>query len=262
VTPPPALQLAGVSVVRDGHRILDSIDWTVQAGERWVVLGPNGCGKTSLLRVASLYLHPSAGRLEVLGERLGQVDVRRHRARIGVASQAFADLLRPDLTAAEVVVTARHAALEPWWHTYGPDDHERARTLLDRLGVASLADRRFGTLSSGERQRVQLARTLMVDPGLLLLDEPTAGLDLAGREDLVRRLGDLAGDPATPATVLVTHHVEEIPTGFTGALLMRSGRVKASGPLATTLTEETLSACFGLAVRLEEDRGRYRAWAT
>ncbi len=258
----PALRLASVSVVRDGHRILDSVDWTVRTGERWAVLGPNGCGKTTLLRVASLYLHPSTGEVEVLGERLGRLDVRRHRTRIGVASQAFADLLRADLTAAEVVLTAKHAALEPWWHTYEPADREAAVALLGRMGVGALAGRRFGTLSSGERQRVQLARTLMADPELLLLDEPTAGLDLGGREDLVRRLGALAGDPGTPATVLVTHHVEEIPPGFTCALLLRAGRVLAAGPIETTLTPDTLSACFGVPLQLEVAGGRYRAWAT
>jgi iron complex transport system ATP-binding protein len=255
------LELAGVKLIRDGRLLLDGIDWAVGPDERWVVLGPNGSGKTTLLRIASMWMHPSSGRVTVLGETLGRTDVRILRTRVGVASQAFADLLRPDLAVLDVVVTAKHAALEPWWHTYESADHDRARAALDRLGVLALAERRFGTLSSGERQRVQLARTLFADPGLLLLDEPTAGLDLGGREDLVARLGALAIDPATPPTVLVTHHVEEIPIGFTHALLLRDGRMLASGPMADTLTAANLSACFGLELRLEWDDGRWRASA-
>ena len=255
------LQLEGVSVVRDGRTLLDAIDWTVSPGERWVLLGRNGSGKTTLVRVASLYLHPTAGSVTVLGERLGRTDVRVLRTRIGVASQSFADLLRRDLSVLDVVVTGKHAALEPWWHTYTEADRTTARTLLHRMGVASHTDQPFGTLSSGERQRVQLARTLMGDPGLLLLDEPAAGLDLGGREDLVQRLGHLATDPAVAPTVLVTHHTEEIPDGFTHALLLADGKVLTSGPLDEVLTEANLSACFELPLRLERRDGRWLAWA-
>ena len=194
----PVLSLRGVSVDVDGDRVLSDVSWEVHAGERWVVLGRNGSGKTTLLRVASLYLHPSRGEVEVLGERLGHTDVRRLRRRIGVTSAAMADLLRPSISARDAVMTARYAALEPWWHTYGDDDRDRAERLLAQVGCGGLADRPFGTLSSGERQRVQLARTLMGDPEVLLLDEPTAGLDLSGREDLVTRLGQLAAAPETP----------------------------------------------------------------
>lgn len=249
----PAIRLRGATVVADGHKILDRVDWSVGHGERWVVLGPNGCGKTTLMRVVSLYLHPSSGTVEVLGQQLGHCDVRTLRTRIGVVSQALADLLRPDLSAADVVMTARHAALEPWWHTYTDDDRRRARDLLMRLGVADHAERTFGSLSTGERQRVQLARTLMAGPDVVLLDEPAAGLDIAAREDLVDRLGELAADPTTPTTVLVTHHVEEIPPGFTHALLMRDGRTLAAGPLAQILTADALSACFGLHLALGVD---------
>jgi iron complex transport system ATP-binding protein len=158
-------------------------------------------------------------------------------------------------------MTAKHAALEPWWHTYTDDDRKRATTFLDRLGVGGLAEREFGTLSSGERQRVLLARTLMTDPGLVLLDEPNAGLDLGGREELVAALAALAGDPDSPPSILVTHHVDEIPPGFTHVLLLREGRVHAAGPIATTLTAAHLSATFGLPLSLERRDGRFSAFA-
>jgi iron complex transport system ATP-binding protein len=257
----PAIRLVGVTVVRDGRAIVDGVDWTVRDGERWAVLGPNGSGKTTLLRIASLYLHPTAGAVEVLGARLGRVDVRRHRIRIGLVSPAFADLLRADVTALDVVMTAREAALEAWWHSYGDDDRDAARALLARTGAGALAERTFGTLSSGERQRVLLARSLWGDPGLVLLDEPTAGLDLGAREDLVGRLAGLAADPTTPPTVLVTHHVEEIPAGFTHALLLRDGRVVARGPIEEVLDAGPLSATFGLPLALDRRDGRYAARA-
>lgn len=254
-----ALSLRAVRVVRDGRPILDRIDWDVRAGERWAVLGPNGSGKTTLVRIASLYEHPTSGSVDVLGGRLGRIDVRRHRERIGLVSAALADQLRGDLAALDVVVTAKHAALEPWWHEYEPADRDRARALLERVGVGALAARRFATLSSGERQRVQLARALMADVGLLLLDEPAAGLDLGGREDLVARLAALASDPTTPPTVLVTHHVDEIPPGFTHALLLSEGSMLAAGPLDDVVTAGTLSECFGLPLRLARHDGRWSA---
>ena len=258
---PLALRLAGVSVLRPPATILSDVDWSVAPGQRWVVLGPNGSGKTTLLRLASLYLHPSHGTVDVLGHRLGTVDVRRLRTRIGLVSPAFADLLRADITVVDAVMAAREAALETWWHTYGAGDRAHAVELLARTGAASLADRTFGTLSSGERQRVLLARSLWGDPGLVLLDEPTAGLDLGAREDLVTRLGHLADDPTTPPTVLVTHHVEEIPRGFTHALLLRSGRVLAAGPVDDVVTAPALGDLFGLALRLDRRDGRFSAQA-
>jgi len=258
---PPALRLTSVDVVRPPVTILAGVDWTVGHGERWVVLGPNGSGKTTLLRLASLYLHPTRGEVEVLGERLGRVDVRRLRTRIGLVSPAFADLLRPEVTALDAVMSAREAALETWWHAYGDDDRAHARDLLARMGAESLAPRSFGTLSSGERQRVLLARSLWGDPGLVLLDEPTAGLDLGAREDLVARLTDLADDPTTPPTVLVTHHVEEIPRGFTHALLLRAGRIVTAGPIDEVLTATALTEVFGLALDLDRRDGRYAARA-
>jgi iron complex transport system ATP-binding protein len=257
---PAALSLRDVTLVREGRSILNNISWEVGANERWVVLGRNGCGKSTLMKIASLYLHPSSGDIEVLGEKLGRTDVRSLRKRIGVASSGMADQLRSDLIATDVVMTAKNAALEPWWHTYDDDDRQRARDCLDRMEIGRLADRSFATLSSGEKQRVLLARTLMPQPGLLLLDEPTAGLDLAGREDLVRTLGVLAAGTDTPATVLVTHHVEEIPEGFTHVLMLREGEVLTSGPLEEVLNEANLSECFEMPLGLERRHGRWWAW--
>jgi iron complex transport system ATP-binding protein len=256
-----ALDLRGVRLERNATTILDGIDWQVRPGERWVVLGPNGSGKTSLLRIASLYLHPSAGEVRVLGELLGRTDVRRLRARIGLTSQAFGDLIRPELRSLDVVMTARYAALEPWWHAYDDDDAVRARQLLERFGAAHTADRAMATLSSGERQRVFLARAFSGAPGLVLLDEPMAGLDLGGREDLVTRLGAVAADADGPPIVLVTHHVDEIPGGFTHCLLLAGGRVRAAGPLDQTLTAQTLSDVFGLPLTLDRNDGRGSARA-
>lgn len=256
-----AVELEAVGVRIGGQTVLRGVDWTVAQGERWVVLGANGSGKTTLLRVVSLYHHPTTGTVRVLGETFGRVDVRSLRPRIGLASAAMADLIGPTVTARDAVMTARHGALEPWWHTYTDDDRARAEALLDRFGVLAHADQAFATLSSGERQRVLLARTLMTDPELVLLDEPTAGLDLGGREDLVARLARLAADRGTPPLVLVTHHVDEIPPGFTHALLLRSGRVLAGGPIDAVLVDDALSEAFGLSLRVEQRDGRWSARA-
>ncbi len=258
---PESLALHQVSVRRDDRLILDDITWTVQPDQRWVVMGRNGSGKTTLVRLASLYLHPSSGTVRVLGQTLGRADVRQLRTRIGVSSAALAGQLRPQLTPVEIVMTAVHAALEPWWHTYTDAERDRARTLLGELGCGPLADQPFGLLSSGERQRVLLARTLMTAPGLLLLDEPAAGLDLGGREELLGSLDAMAADVRTPGTVLVTHHVEEIPGRFTHALLLADGRVVDAGPIEEVLTESALSDCFGLALRLDVRQGRWSAQA-
>jgi iron complex transport system ATP-binding protein len=258
--PTPILELLAVSVRRAGATILGPLDWTVGAGERWVLVGPNGSGKTTLLQVASTVLWPSSGDVTVLGGRVGAVDARELRRRIGYASPAIAAAMEPRLTPVELVVSAREAALAPWWHTFSDADLALARDLLGRLGVGALAERTFGTLSTGERQRVQIARALMPDPDLLLLDEPAAGLDLGAREDLVTTLAALAGESRPAAIVLVTHHVEEVPTGFGHALLLRAGRSVASGPIDEALTAGTLSAAFDQALRLETGGdGRFHA---
>ena len=252
------LRFEGVSFVRDGTAILDSVDWTVRCGEHWVVLGPNGSGKTSLARIAALYEHPSSGTVDVLGQRLGRTDVRALRPRIGFVSAAMADLVRPQLAAADVVMCALHGALEPWWHHYTPEDRERAASLLGLMGVGHRVEHTFGSLSSGERQRVLLARSLMCGPELVIADEPNAGLDLGGREELVDRFDGIAG-PGDPPIVLVTHHVEEIPTRFTHLLAVRDGRVLDAGPIEATMSAELLSTCFGVDVRIGRDGERW--WA-
>lgn len=256
-----ALRLRAVGLTRDGRDLLDDIDWEVRDGERWVVLGPNGSGKTSLVRIASFQTHPSRGDVEVLGQRLGRVNIWDLRNRIGLASSALADQLRPQLTASDVVVTQLNGALEPWWHTYSDDHRTEAQRCLDRMGVGAHALREFGTLSSGERQRVLLARALMGEPGVVLLDEPSAGLDLGGREELVQSLSDLAADPSAPPIVFVTHHVEEIPPGFTSLLTLRNGRMEYAGSLGEGLSSDSLSALFGVKVRLRQEDGRYSAVA-
>lgn len=255
----PVLELRSISRHEAGTTIVAEVDWTVEPSEHWVVLGPNGSGKTTLLRIAGLLLHPSEGTVRILGETLGRTDVRLMRSRIGYTSAALADSLRPTITAEDVVVTALHGALEPWWHEYRDEERETARDLLDQVGCSHRGNHRFGTLSSGERQRVLVARALMAKPELLLLDEPTAGLDLAGREELVAALGVLAADPTTPPMALVTHHVEEIPVGFTHGLLMANGRTIGLGPLDVVLTEENLTRCFGVEVRLNLSEGRWSA---
>lgn len=255
----PVLRLEGVGVRRAGRWILSDIHWTVNPGERWVVVGPNGAGKTTLVAVAATYLWPTMGTVEVLGARIGRVDARELRRRVGYVSAALAGRIDDDLTAHDVVVSARDAALAPWWGRFDDSDRARARDCLERMGCGGLAARTFGSLSSGERQRVQVARTLIAEPDLLLLDEPAAGLDLGAREALVDRLETLAGGPSPAAIVLVTHHLEEIPPGFGHALLLADGRPMAAGPIATALTSATLSAAYGQPLRLSATDGRFHA---
>jgi len=253
------LELADVSIRRGQATLLEGIDWTVEDDERWVILGPNGAGKTTLLQVASAQIHPTSGLAGILGEVLGAVDVFELRPRIGITSAAIAERIPRQERVHDVVVSASYSVIGRWREQYDELDHERANRLLTEVGAQHLADRTFGTLSEGERKRVQIARALMTDPELLLLDEPAAGLDLGGREDLVSTLSVLAMDEASPATVLVSHHVEEIPPGFTHALLLRHGRLVAAGPLEQVLTEDALSATFGMPLQLAHSDGRWAA---
>jgi iron complex transport system ATP-binding protein len=256
------VRLSGVTVLREGARILDSVSWIVSEGERWVILGPNGAGKTTLLQVVAARLHPTSGTAELLDEELGAVDVFELRPRIGLASAALAEGLPGEETVRDVVVTAAWGVTGRWKERYEVRDEVRALTLMAQLGVSHLARRRFGTLSEGERKRVQIARALMTDPELLLLDEPAAGVDLVGREDLVARLGQMAQDPDAPVSVMVTHHLEEIPVGTTHALLMRAGRIQAAGPISEVLTDTLVSRAFGLPLSVMHENGRWFARTT
>jgi iron complex transport system ATP-binding protein len=250
------------TITRSGKDLIRDIDWRVEADERWVLLGPNGAGKTTLLSLIAGRLHPTRGTAQVLGERLGRVDVFELRSRIGLSSVAVHDRIPGDESVLNVVVTAAWSVVGRFRESYDPLDTARANALLRQFGIGDLAERLYGTLSEGERKRVQIARALMTDPELLLLDEPAAGLDLGGREDLVRRLAALAADPDAPAMVLVTHHVEEIPPGFTHALLLREGGVVAAGPLDSAMTSDNLSKAFDVALRLDHVDGRFSARAT
>src|SRR3954452_5845532 len=250
VTSESVIAMRGVDVVRGDNTLLRGVDWTVEADHRWVVLGPNGAGKTTLLQLAGALMHPTRGEVSLLGETLGAIDVFELRPRIGLTSAALAQRIQPSERTGDVVVSADYAVVGRWREQYDVHDLTRAGMLMEQWGVAPFAGRAFGTLSEGERKRAQIARALMPDPELLLLDEPGAGLDLGGREDLVARLTDLARYRYAPAQVLVTHHVEEIPPGYTHALLLRGGEVVASGAADDVLTEATLSAPFGLRLSL------------
>ncbi|HNV09963.1 MAG TPA: ABC transporter ATP-binding protein [Propionibacteriaceae bacterium] len=255
------VDLAAVSIQRGQSVLLDAIDWTVDEADRWVIIGPNGAGKTTLLQVVSASIHPTRGVAELLGEILGTVDVFELRPRIGVTSAAIADRIPRGERVSDVVVSASYAVMGRWREHYDELDHARASDLMHQLRVAHLADRTFGTLSEGERKRVQIARALMTDPELLLLDEPAAGLDLTGREALVATLSEICSDEDAPATILVTHHVEEIPEGITHALLLKHGKVVAAGPIAEVLTNELMSHTFDLPLQIDRLGGRWAARA-
>jgi iron complex transport system ATP-binding protein len=255
------LSLTGVAVVRDRATLLADVDWTVREGERWVVLGPNGAGKTTLMQIASASLFPTRGRVELLGEVFGAVDLSELRTRVGISSAALGDRIPAHERAIDVVITASYGVLGRWQERYDAADSARASELLARVGLRAFTDRRFGTLSEGERKRVLLARALMTDPELLLLDEPAAGLDLGAREALLRLLTRLAGDPGSPPTVLVTHHPEEVPLGTTHALLLARGRTVAGGPGRVVLTPPLLSRAFGRRLVVAERAGGYTARA-
>jgi iron complex transport system ATP-binding protein len=251
----PAVRLAAAEVRVGGRTILGPVDLTIASGERWALLGPNGSGKTTLLSLAGAWRQPSAGSVEVLGERLGRTDVRRLRRRIGHVSHAVGDRVRPSIPVEDLVLAGRAAALETWWQDLDDGDRAAARSALDRVGCGTLAARRVGTLSLGERARVLIARAMAGEPDLLLFDEPAAGLDLPGREQLLAAMADAAA----PTEVLATHHLEELPPTTTHAALLRAGRVVGAGPIEATLTPSTMSTCFGIEVRVTRDGGRWSA---
>ena len=255
------LHLAGVTVRRGTSIILDSVDWQVNEGERWIVLGPNGAGKTTLLQIVAARMHPTSGTATVLDSTIGKVDVFELRPRIGISSAALAERLPTAESVRDVVLTAAYGVTGRWHESYDELDEQRAKDLLAAFDVDHLADRTYGTLSEGERKRVQIARALMTDPELLLLDEPGAGLDLGGREELVAALSELASDPGSPVLVHVTHHVEEIPPGFTHLLLMKKAGIQAAGPIEEVLTADNLSAAFGLPLIVAHGGGRWLARA-
>ena len=253
--------MSGVTVVREGATLLAGVDWTVREGEHWVLLGPNGAGKTTLLAIAAAALFPSAGNVELLGERFGETDLGELRTRVGLSSSSLNDRVPAQERAVDVVVTAAHGVLGRWREAYDDTDVARATDLLARVGLRAFTTRRFGSLSEGERKRVLLARALMTDPELLLLDEPAAGLDLGAREALLRLLARLSSAAGSPPSVLVTHHVEEIPVGTTHALLLARGRVLASGPVDQVLTQDRLTEAFGIPLVITSVAGRWSARA-
>jgi iron complex transport system ATP-binding protein len=256
------IDFARVTLRRGGNVLVGPVTWSVELDERWVVIGPNGAGKTSLLRIAAAQEHPSSGTAYVLGERLGRVDMSELRARVGLSSSALSQRVPDGEIVRDLVVSAGYAVMGRWRERYDDVDYEQAVDMLESIGAEHLAERTYGTLSEGERKRVLIARSMMTDPELLLLDEPAAGLDLGGREELLARLEDLAADPDSPALVLVTHHVEEIPRGFSHCLILSEGKVVDSGLLPDVLTSENLSRAFGQSIALEVADGRYFARRT
>jgi iron complex transport system ATP-binding protein len=255
------LQFSDVSVVRDGITILDSVSWTVDDSERWVILGPNGAGKTTLLQLAAAQIHATSGAVHVLDDTMGRADVFELRPRIGFASTALARRVPRDERVIDVVLTAAYSVTGRWNETYEEVDLRRAQRVLSEWKLTALENRRFGDLSDGEQKRVQIARSVMTDPELLLLDEPAASLDLGAREELLQLLGGFASAPSSPAIVMVTHHVEEIPAGFTHALLLARGTIQAAGVLDEVITAESLSAAFDLPLEVTSKKGRYSARA-
>ena len=255
----PVLNLQSVSVVRDGKTILGPLDWQVNENERWVILGPNGAGKSTLFSLCSAQIHPTSGFVEILGSKLGAVDVFEVRPRIGFMGSTLINLLPEDEKVIDIVLTAAYAMLGRWNESYELWDESRAQGLLTTLGVRELAQRNFNTLSEGEKKRVLIARSLMSDPEILLLDEPASGLDLGGREDLLNRFDLLANDPYAPVTLIITHHIEEIPSGSTHALLLKSGKVVGSGPIPSVVTSENLSLAYDMKINVTVANNRYSA---
>ncbi len=255
------IRLKDVTISRDGKAVLKSVDWSVDSTERWVVIGPNGAGKTTMLRTAAAQIHPSTGEARILGETLGEINVFELRTRIGFASSALAAHIPNSERVLDVVMTASYGITGRWNELYEDIDERRARRVLNEWSLGDFADRAYGTLSDGEKKRAQIARAVMADPELLLLDEPVASLDLAAREETLQLLGEYAKSPSAPAMVMVTHHLEEIPRGFTHALLLTEGSVFAAGPIDSTITSEKISEAYGLSIEVHNEAGRFTAKA-
>jgi len=255
------LRFTDVSYVRDRRPILSGVNWEVSSEQRWVILGPNGAGKTTLLRLATASDYPTTGQVTVLDATLGRVDIFELRNRIGFASSAAARRIPPSETVRDVVMTAAYSVEGRWNEQYDDLDMRQADRILAEWDLSEFSDHRFGTLSDGERKRAMIARAVMTDPEMLLLDEPSASLDLGARERLLQLLAGYAASPSSPAMIMVTHHVEEIPSGFTHALLLRDGQIRAAGPLEETLTAEALGETFGMTFELTHHDGRYAAVA-
>lgn len=255
------LSLSDVTVNRGSHLILGPLSFSVSQGERWVILGPNGAGKSTLLHILATRIFPTTGSVIVLDKKMGMVDLFELRTRIGLCGSIIAEEIPSEETVKDVVLTAAYAIVGRWNEEYDLWDESRALALLTNFGVRDLGERRYGTLSEGEKKRVQISRALMTDPELLLLDEPAAGLDLGGREDLLRRFANFSADPTSPATILVTHHIEEIPLGTTHALLLRDGVIAVSGPVEQVITTEHISAVYGTPISVTAKAGRFFAHA-
>jgi len=251
------LKFDQVSLSRGGKTILSDISWTVEPNQRWVIVGPNGAGKTTLLKVAGGHLQPSTGTVQVLGKTLGEVNVFDLRTRIGFASTAVANRIPNSESVLDAVMTASYAITGRFKEHYDDVDTRRAKRVLGEWQLSEYADRPFGTLSDGERKRTQIARAVMPDPELLLLDEPVASLDIGSREATIKILGGYASHPEAPAIIMVTHHLEEIPTGFTHALILKDGQITASGPITQTLTTEKLSQAYGIDLEVVFFGGRF-----
>lgn len=253
------LELTDVTVRRDGTEILSHVSWQVSSGQRWIVMGPNGAGKTTLMQICSGFMHPTTGKANILGYQVGKTDLRELRTLVGISSAAVAALLPPSESVLDSVLTAAYGITGRWRERYDEIDRNRAHELISAWGLMTLVDRKIGMLSEGERKRVSIARALMCDPELLILDEPAAGLDVGGREDLVARLATLAGEESSPSLVLVTHHVEEIPQNFTHALLIKSGQISAAGLVPEVIGSEPMSQAFGMPLVVEYGDGRWHA---
>ena len=253
--------LYNVRFVRDGRAILSDISWTIDQSERWVIVGPNGAGKTTLLGMLASFVQPSRGSVIVLGEQLGKTDVFELRPRVGFASSDMARRIPDNESVTDAVLTAAWGVTGRWQEAYEDIDVRRATRVLSEWRLDHLASHFVGTLSDGERKRVQIARAVMTDPELLLLDEPAGSLDVGAREDVIEMLDHFSSEPTSPAMVMVTHHVEEIPAGFTHLLVLQEGKIIAKGPITETLTGEVMSEAFGRPLSITHNNGRYQATA-